>query len=208
MNSVISANRSATTPQALFLLVLPAVRNHAQHAFRRLQRFEREEALQEVLVQVYIACVRLTAQGEQARAYPSALARFAIARYREGRRAAQPTCSRDVLSEARRSQPGCQVAHLSSQPEGWQTAVADDSRTPIPDQVSFRLDFPVWLHSLSSRQRRMVRTLTLGYSTGEAARRHRVTAARVSQIRRELRDSWNRFAGDRQLEVTVGSLTG
>ena len=206
MNPATLTHRTSVSSQALFLVLMPSVKRHAQHAFRRLRQLEQEEAVQEVLVQVFIACVQLTAQGQQSKAYPSAMARFAVARYRGGRRSGQPTKSRDLLSEARWRRQGRCFTRPVQQREGWQAAVADDSRTPILDQICFRMDFPVWLSSLSERQRAIAHTLSLGNTAAEAARQHQITTARVSQLRQELRKSWQKFEGDLVPTVAANAM--
>ena len=68
-----------------------------------------------------------------------------------------------------------------------------DRQTPVPDQVAFRLDFPHWLASQTPRDRQIVERLSLSYSTGDVAKEFRISPARVSQLRRELFDSWHEF---------------
>lgn len=204
MKTATLSHCTSLSAQALFLMLMPSVRCHARHAFRRLRQLEQEEAVQDVLVQVFITCVQLATHGQQSKAYPSALARFAIARYREGRRAGQPTRSRDLMSEARLQRQSRCCGRPIQQREDWQAAVAADSRTPVLDQVCFRMDFPVWLSHLSERQRRIAHTLALGNTVTEAARLHRVTPARISQLRQELRESWLEF----ERELPPDSCTG
>jgi len=45
-------------------------------------------------------------------------------------------------------------------------------------------------------KRQVARTLALGETTKRTARRFRVTAGRVSQLRRELQNSWESFQGE------------
>lgn len=56
-------------------------------------------------------------------------------------------------------------------------------RTPILDQVAFRLDLPAFMATLNERQRAMAADLASGMSTSEAARKHGVTPGAVSQFR-------------------------
>ena len=70
-------------------------------------------------------------------------------------------------------------------------------KSPVPDQVAFRLDFPAWLLSLSQRDRRVVEDLLLGERTLDVARRHGLSPGRVSQLRREFLDGWRAFCGER-----------
>jgi hypothetical protein len=69
----------------------------------------------------------------------------------------------------------------------------------VPDQVHFRIEFPRWLGAQTNRNRQIAETLALGYSTSEVAGKFNLSPARVSQIRRELYDSWNEFTGGNQL---------
>ena len=79
----------------------------------------------------------------------------------------------------------------------WKEAVVEDTRNaPVSDIVAFRVDFADWLKSLRRRDRRIAESLALGNRTGDVAQRFNVTAGRVSQLRRELAESWRAFVGD------------
>ena len=58
-----------------------------------------------------------------------------------------------------------------------------------------RIDFSDWLASLKRRDRRVAEFLANGESTTAAAQRFKVSAGRISQLRRELAASWTRFIG-------------
>jgi hypothetical protein len=66
-------------------------------------------------------------------------------------------------------------------------------RDRIPDIVSFRLDTPAWLASLPENQRQRAMELAEGTSTKELADRWGVSAAAVSNSRRQLNESYERF---------------
>ena len=71
--------------------------------------------------------------------------------------------------------------------------MVEDHRTPVVDQVCFRVDFPDWLSRLNRRNRRIAESLAHGNSTHAVARQFRVSAGRVSQLRREFYESWEQF---------------
>ena len=71
--------------------------------------------------------------------------------------------------------------------------MVEDDRTPVPDQVAFRLDFPAWLASLSERDREVAEEMAAGETTKDLARRFRISPARVSQLRTEFKDKWESF---------------
>jgi hypothetical protein len=70
---------------------------------------------------------------------------------------------------------------------------AADPRVSVPDQAAFRVDFPRFRRSLSPASRAGLDLLAAGWGTGAAAARLGVTAARVSQLRRELAEKWEAF---------------
>jgi len=72
----------------------------------------------------------------------------------------------------------------------------DNTRTPVPDQVQFRLDFPRWRRSLGRRRRALVDAMAAGHRTTDLAGMFQISQGRVSQVRRELCESWRAFCGD------------
>jgi DNA-binding NarL/FixJ family response regulator len=52
------------------------------------------------------------------------------------------------------------------------------------------------LETLSRRDRRIAKTLAMGHTTGDVARRFRLSPGRISQLRQALRLSWQEFQGE------------
>ena len=182
-----------------FLAMLPAIETHARLAFRHLDPEAREDAVQETIANALVAFVRLVQLQKTDVAYPSALARYAVAQIHDGRRVGNRLNVRDVLSPYAQKQKGIQVERIDrfDEEEGqWVEAVIEDDRTPVPDQAAFRCDFPTWLDSLSRRNRRIAQALSVGHTTSEVAKRFRVSPGRVSQLRREMHQSWQDFHGE------------
>jgi hypothetical protein len=182
-----------------FLELLPRIQRHACLAFRRLGPEEREEAVSDVIANALCAYRRLVKLGKQNLAYPYPLARFAVAHYWAGRRVGSSMHSNDVFCSRAQRQGGFQMERFDAghvDREDWEEALADNTSSPVPDQAAFRIDFPEWLAAQSPRDRRLAKFLALGNGPAEAADRFRVSRARVSQIRRELRQSWAAFQGE------------
>lgn len=59
------------------------------------------------------------------------------------------------------------------------------------------------LKGLKRRDRRIAESLALGNRTTDVAKRFKVCAGRVSQLRRELADSWHKFVGDEPPEAAT-----
>ncbi len=72
-------------------------------------------------------------------------------------------------------------------------ALIDNTQTEVPEQVAFRIDFPAWRRSRSRRDRRIIDDMAIGERTLDLSRKHRLSPARVSQLRREFHDDWRRF---------------
>ncbi len=72
-------------------------------------------------------------------------------------------------------------------------ALADNTVTPVDEQVCFRLDFPQWLGTYPDRDRRIALDQMAGERTLDLARNYALSAGRVSQMRRQFFDDWTRF---------------
>jgi DNA-directed RNA polymerase sigma subunit (sigma70/sigma32) len=96
---------------------------------------------------------------------------------------------------------------LCGKPRGQQKLDAMEERlhdnlvTPILDQVCFRLDFSAWLKTLTARERRIIRWMMKDERTKDLAQRFRISAPRISQLRREFRRGWQTFIGDFDTEA-------
>ena len=82
---------------------------------------------------------------------------------------------------------------IERQPSNWIDAMVEDKRASVVDQVAAKLDVGAWFATLTKRMKEIAKDLAFGYSTSEVARKHGVTAGRISQLRRVLEDSWVAF---------------
>ncbi|HUT93405.1 MAG TPA: hypothetical protein VMY37_28335 [Thermoguttaceae bacterium] len=181
-----------------FLAMVPRIRRYADFAFRHLAEEARAEAVAETVANALLAYLRLFQQGKVDLAYPTVLARYAVAQIHDGRKVGNALNARDVLAERAQKRHGFVVERLDrfDKDSGkWIEAMIEDTETPVPDQAAFRCDFPAWLATHSTRHRRVAEALALSYSTGEVAKRFKVSRGRISQLRRELHDSWLEFHG-------------
>jgi hypothetical protein len=182
-----------------FLELIPDIERYARFAFRALRLEEREEAVAEVVAYAFCAFRRLVERGKLDVAYATPLARFGIARFRSGWLVGNRLSPRDVYSVAAQHRRGfClqRVQTTGAKSEVWVESLADDTITPVPDQVAFRLEFAAWMGGLSRRERMLVEFLALGNTPSDAAQRFRVSRARVSQLRVELKEGWQEFWSD------------
>jgi hypothetical protein len=182
-----------------FLEMMPDIVRSAHLAFRNLDPEARQEAVQEVLVSAMLAYVRLFERQKVDVAYPSALARFAIAQYRVGRRVSMKLNCNDVLSPYARRKKNFQVETLTGGKgnyNSWRELLPENREAGPAETAAARIDISEWFHSLSSLDREIAKALSLGYSTKEVAKQFQVSAPRVSQKRRVFLDSWQGFQGE------------
>jgi hypothetical protein len=133
-------------------------------------------------------------------AYPSVLAHFAVSQVKDGRKVGCTMNVNDVLSpycQQRKNVKVDSIDHFDDEEGCWKEAVLVDTRSsPVPDVVAFRCDFSAWLASLPRRDCHIAESLAMGDRTSEAARKFEVSDCRISQLRRELAESWRVFVGD------------
>jgi DNA-directed RNA polymerase specialized sigma24 family protein len=179
-----------------FMALKSVVERHAKIAFRYLSPADREEAVAEAVAAAFQSFVSLTRRSKDPFRFPSMIATRAVQHVQNDRRVGSKLNSRDVFSRLASQRKGFQLQSLFRAEGEWTEALVDNRQTPIPDQVSFRCDFPRWLQTLRPRDRRLVDLLAMGHSTASTARRFGLSPARISQLRRELHQWWQVFHGE------------
>jgi hypothetical protein len=201
MSAVASLPTQDFALHAGFLALLPRIELHARVYFRHLKNHHRrEEAVAEAVALAWKWFVRLARRGKDPAAFPSALASYAAWAVNNGRRVCGQERAKDVLSPRAQRRHGFTVSTLPScsslTGNVFDDALARNTVSPVPEQVSFRLDFPAWLATHADRNRRIILDLMAGERTLDVARKHGTSPARVSQLRRAFRDDWRRFTAD------------
>jgi hypothetical protein len=196
----------STTWHLAFLAMLPAIEQHARVSFRSLDPEAHEEAVQEVIVTALVAYCRLVELNKTDVAFPSTLARYAVAHVRVGRQVGCRMNSKEVLSsyaQSRRRFSVDRLDHYDGEVDGWRELVVEDRRAGPAEIARTRLDFSDWLKTLTTKQRRIANALAVGETTKDVANRFGLTAGRISQMRHELMDCWNAFTADRPAAATA-----
>jgi hypothetical protein len=191
--------RSQAELHAAFLSILPRIQLHGHVSFRHRKPERREEAVAEMIGLAWKWFVRLAEKGKDATEFPMVLARYAALAVHNGRRLCGQEKAKDVLSPRAQQLLGFTVSSLpdgsSLSSTAFAEALLDNTQTPPPEQVAFRLDFPAWRRTRSDRDRRVIDDLMLGERTLDVAAKHGLTAGRVSQLRRHFCEDWERFCG-------------
>jgi DNA-binding NarL/FixJ family response regulator len=74
--------------------------------------------------------------------------------------------------------------------------VVEDRHVGPAEVAATRMDFAAWLRVLPGRLRKIARVLATGETTTTVAKRFHVSQGRISQIRMELKQAWERFQGE------------
>jgi hypothetical protein len=187
---------------AAFETMLPAIRRTAQITFRKIRPELRDELIEEVIANCYVAYARLIERGQADRALPSPLARFAIAQVRAGRRVGNRLRISDALSSYAQYRKQFFVEpldHFDEEEDCWQQILIEDKRA-TPAQIAIcRIDFAEWLRRLTARLRKIALALAAGETTKGAAEKFHLSPARVSQLRRWLKTNWDSFQGEAEV---------
>ncbi len=177
-----------------FLDLLPSIRRQARFAFRRWAEEAREEAVQEVIANAFVALARLIEQGKASLAYATPLAQYAISQVRAGRRVGGKISARDVTSEGRRRR--VKLARLDRwdpRQGAWSEILVEDPTCTPAELAASRIDYPAFLATLSARNRQIAELLAAGEKTSSVAKRFGLSLARVSQLRQEFKAAWEAF---------------
>jgi len=186
--------------QERFLQMLPIIRSVAQFAVRVRRSVERQELIAAVIPNCFVAFCRLVARNKADLAYASALALFGVKHVADGRRVGTRLNIRDVSSSHCQLRKGVRMHPLwrfDPTHGRWREIVVEDGRATPADVAATRIDFAAWLGQLPPRDRSVAKVLATGERTVDAASRFRVSRPRISQLRRELRENWEQFQGER-----------
>ena len=200
----------------VFLTLLPRILLHGEVVFRHTKcTHQKEEFLCEMLALTWKWLLRLRELGKNPLEFPGVLADFAARAVKAGRRLCGKHKGKDVLNPLAQRRHDFVVERLPvstcrshesrySVPLGQQAQDAleerlkDNSITPPPDAVAFKLDFACWLQTLTDRDRSIIGDMILDERTLDLARKFGVSAGRISQLRRQYRQDWRHFCGEEE----------
>jgi hypothetical protein len=191
--------KQSKPPAPTFEELLPSITKQASVAFRDSPPCEREEQVAETIANCFVAYVRLLERGLGNVIFASPLTAYAIKQVRAGRRVGSALNIKDISSTYCQHRKGVRMNrldHYDVDEGGWLEIVVEDRTATPADIAATRLDFAAWLQTLRRKERRVAELLSTGESTKVAARRFRISPARISQLRRELRNCWLTFQGE------------
>jgi len=185
---------------ARFLQIRERIENHARIYFRQVKCwFKKADYIADTVALAFKWFKRLAQKGKDATQFASVLASYAARAVKSGRRVTGQLKAQDAMSEVAQQRHGFYVGKipdfstLSENPLA--EALIDNTRSPVPEQVQFRLDFPSWLRTRTNRDRRIIGDMMVGQRTLDLAKKYGISPGRISQLRREFHDDWQRFCG-------------
>ena len=192
--------------QAKFLAMLPLIVRQAKVAFRGKDSESREELTAEVVANAYVCFTRLVELGRESLAFGTPLGTYAVRQVRSGRRVGGKLNVRDISSRHCQVNKNVRVERLDGfdeDEEEWQEVLLEDRRSTPSEIAACRIDFAAWLKVLSRRDRGIATTLATGETTKETGKRFKLSSGRISQIRAELKASWQAFQGEPEADLAV-----
>jgi hypothetical protein len=194
-----------------FTKLLPKIELHGRIYFRHVRCPHRKaELLQDMRSLGWKWFLRLNEQGKDVSQFVTSFIGFLARAVNSGRRITGLAKSNDVLNPMTQKRHGFTVEALPtsfstsqeslySKPSGqelhdaFEERLRDNTQTPVPDQAAFRIDWPAWMKTRTHRDRQIIDDLMAGERTLDVSRKYGISAARVSQLRQEFHDDWQRF---------------
>ena len=163
---------------------------------------DQEDAIQEMLGIAFALYTSLVRRGKTDKIFPSPLAAYSIKAYHAGRKLSGMSAT-DVTSTR------CQILNRAVvhgleyydeiENKMVEVCVYDKYHRPVTI-ATFRIDYNNWIKTLNDRNRKILFAIIDGDTTSELATRFCISPGRISQIRRELFDSWHDFVSDHHEE--------
>ena len=181
-----------------FLEILPTIERHARIAFRNIRCPDRrEDRVADAVSICWKWFLRLEERGKDVGQFVTTFGALAARAVRCGRRLCGQEKAQDAMSGVAQQRHSFVVGKLPDHSTLMETPLAealiDNNRTEVPEQVCFRIDFPAWLSNLSDRDRRVIVDMAMGERTIHLARKYGISEGRISQLRRQFHDGWERF---------------
>lgn len=178
--------------------ILPRVVLHARIFFRAEKcPGKKEDRVAETAALAWQWYCRLMQRGKDPGQFSARFATLAALAVKNGRKVAGMEKAKDVMNGRTQQRHGFLVSGLPAVNtltfNPFAEALRDNTQTEVPEQVAFRLDFPAWLTTRTLRDRTLIEGMGKGERTKDLADKLGMSQARVSQMRRQFREDWQRF---------------
>lgn len=178
--------------------ILPRVVLHARIFFRGEKcPGKKEDRIAETAAIAWKWYRLLVKRGKDPAQFPCRFATLAALAVKSGRKIAGMERAKDVMNGRAQQRHNFRVSALPDTStlttNPFTEALRDNTQTDVPEQVAFRLDFPAWLTTRTTRDRTLIEGMGMGERTKDLADKLGMSQARVSQMRREFKEDWTQF---------------
>jgi hypothetical protein len=202
------------TLHATFQALLPKLLTHADIYFRSIRCPDtRADRIAECMALAWKWLIRLHERDKDVNQFTMVFVYLVARAVKSGRRLTGQERAKDVLSSRAQRKHAFKVEELPASTrrplddiysrvrgqqhlDAFEERLCDNTVTPPPDAAAFRIDFPQWLRTRTDRDRRIIDDMMCDERTLDLARKHGISPARISQLRREFMDDWERFCGE------------
>jgi hypothetical protein len=197
---------------------IPRIEAHAKVHFRGIRDpGRRGDAIQDTIGIGWKHWLSAIKNGKDPKDFVSSIAEMAVRHVRVGRLVWRQEPAKDVMSPRAQHSKGFAVEQLNvstarpheqfySDPHGQEQMdtleerLADNTRTPPPEQAAFREQYGMLLEQMGPRNGPIVDDMAAGENTFALADKYKLSPGRVSQLRREAEKTWRKIdAGDDEL---------
>jgi len=188
---------SATVSSAVvpFEVLLPKVQPHFEYFARKVLRLKADnfdEVVQDLTAIAFDIYRSLVRRGKEV--FYTPIMKFAIKRYRDGRHF-MGSSTTDLFAERTRMLKRSDLCSLTlfEVREGSLHFMVDKNMN-VSRTVQFKIDFfESWLQQQTPRDQQIIKDLAMGETTGEVAKKYKVSAGLISQYRKRYATSWDAF---------------
>jgi hypothetical protein len=206
---------------ARFLELLPRIELHGRIFFRHLGCHDKKaDAIQEMRALAWKWFLRLAQRGKDPADFLSTFNGFLSRAVIDGRKVTGMENAKDAMSPHTQRRHGFRVESLSvpsrttrkylysaihgqQEHDAFEERLQDNTVTPVPDQAAFRIDWPAWMKTRTERDRQIIDDLMAGERTLDVSRKYGLSPARISQLRGEYQEDWDRFTSE-SVEMDLG----
>jgi hypothetical protein len=209
VNQSMNAAIPSVVPYTAFLALVPRIEAQARCRFRGIPcPNKRDDQVAEAVALAWSWFLNLHRRGKDPARFPGTFGALVARAVASGRRLSGMEKANDVMS-SRAHFRGVIVERLPNSTRNSIEALAmprgqklqdaleerlrDNTLTPVPDQVAFRIDWPAFFATLTDRDRKLADFLAQGHSGTAAAARFGISSARVTQLRKHWRRNWLRY---------------
>ena len=181
---------STVTFDDLLIKMLPRFQSYARRLQRRFKHFDVDDTVQDLVGMALQMYRSLQLRGKQA--FYSPIMKFAIKRFRDGRRFVGQNKT-DALAVQTQMLGRSAVYSLDQLDDGDVPRITKSREPSIFRAVQTKMDFQAWYHRQSTRDQEIITDLAMSETTTAVAKKYGVTPGAISQRRKAYSLSWNAF---------------